>query len=401
MRKLQRPVKPMGTSAFAQFCISVWDLLWGGKFQFKNTNTVQWNYSESDGYELQVKFPPQIQPPSPVTPFFPFKIYIPTNVSNFIGKTAPMAVAFATGAKLVNCLITNAQTPTNLTANPPTVSVADTWRFIAIRGGYVEYRPIYLQVDTLDNLAMQVDVANTDGLWTPYFDAVHLVDESSTETLNPPIVIGVDQNSNDQVSAIFWIEITADTNVTIPKAIVCGYAISAEAVNGLIFDPLNQNSIPIGFVTTSTNPGAGTVGTLFPQQYIFDHARNRYPSGNGNFGGGTNGTMENFRGTLMSNGSGNPAGVVQNPTDLVNQLFYPGDMVVLLNYGSIDGTPAQVWSKWMFIGPTPGYMEGDWPNWDGDGFVTPLDEDSNWIQIFGPVADGPDVWQSIITLEGP
>ena len=38
---LYRPRKPVGTSQFMLFCIAVWEMLWNGKFPFRNTDTVK------------------------------------------------------------------------------------------------------------------------------------------------------------------------------------------------------------------------------------------------------------------------------------------------------------------------------------------------------------------------
>ena len=51
-----RPRKPVGTSAAWMFFKAVWDMLWGGKFPFIDTDSVKWDRSES-GYAARAALP--------------------------------------------------------------------------------------------------------------------------------------------------------------------------------------------------------------------------------------------------------------------------------------------------------------------------------------------------------
>lgn len=57
MAKNYIPPKPSGDSPFMVFCRAVWDALFNGKFPFKNTETVKWNW-EGGQWKAEVKVPP-------------------------------------------------------------------------------------------------------------------------------------------------------------------------------------------------------------------------------------------------------------------------------------------------------------------------------------------------------
>ncbi len=54
--KIYTPRKPVGNSQFMLFCISVWDMLWNGKFPFIDTDSVKWKRSQT-GYAAYAALP--------------------------------------------------------------------------------------------------------------------------------------------------------------------------------------------------------------------------------------------------------------------------------------------------------------------------------------------------------
>lgn len=322
------------------------------------------------GRKLKKKYRPLLQPGQPTNVFYPFKIYQPSNLSDFVGKTAPMIAAFATGAPLQTCTIVASGIPTNLGANPQ-ISIDDAWRFWSVRSGYIEYRPSYAAFYALlDNFATAMPVAYTD---TPlgaypadeysfYFEAVGF-DFTSTQTVNPPLVIGVDKNNEGEVSFGLWVSITEDTATTQASAQLCGYALSNELINGFQFDTLNRNMVPVGAVQVG---GLSTGQVVI--QFAYDHLRNRYPGGNGSWPSDVgNGTILNIRGSTQSNTTAGTSSAL--PADLGKQLFYPGDAMWYYQFTSGATTYNGIY---IFTGQTPAFIQKD-----ANGNPEPV-SDSNW-----------------------
>jgi hypothetical protein len=301
----------------------------------------------------------------------PFKIYQPTNYSTFTTGR----ILSETGAVTV-CNI-NASVPTNLAAIPPTVNPAtDSWRFWSVRSGLVEKRLdySYSPLNTMSNWALLIDTENTDGVTLnpigPFngndFDA------STTETLAPPIILNGSINSQGFAAYSFFIIITPDGNPNdiptpseIPIAKIAMQTGLVKDVEGAI-QPFGStvnsaNIIPVGVIApTATNVITGPFSLpLVANQLIFDHARNRYPGGNGNFG--TCGIM-NFRGTW-------DASTTYVPADLDEQIFYPGDVVSVFDQAQGPGSN-QTMFQFIGVKPLP---------WPSGG---PNNDSTNWGIIF-------------------
>ena len=57
MSRTYRPPRPEGESDEARYHQAVWDTLWGGKFPFKDTDTVRVDASPGSGYAIRVVLP--------------------------------------------------------------------------------------------------------------------------------------------------------------------------------------------------------------------------------------------------------------------------------------------------------------------------------------------------------
>lgn len=330
---------------------------------------------------------PIIPAPQPA-PFYPFKIYQPNNVASFVGQMAPMFTDNSVGAP-TQCLLVNSQTPTNLLAMPPQVSVADTWRFFSIRSGLCEFRPIYNYIG-FDNFTSFAPfdsnnwgskfggfginsspdfITGTDGIgvWL----TVNTFDQQTEATLQPPCVIGIAPDTIHQVYCSVWIQITADTVSTIyPNMVIYGIANNTDNVLGNRTFTSGTTVIPIGEVTWDA---ALTIFT--PYQEVFDHINNRYPPGTGNFipastftSTPAQGAILNFRGTF---GYNDPSAPTINPADLTSQIFYPGDLIAFTDL--TDGDVFNGGFVWfMFQHGYPAFFNN---TINGPAF------DSNWAQI--------------------
>jgi len=329
--------------------------------------------------------------------YFPFKIYQPSNIANFIGQTAPMFTNNLAGSP-TPCTITASNIPTNLAAMPPTVSVADTWRFFAVRSGLVEFRPIYNFLGfvadsgpgTSYGLApfdpnnwgtkfgsgqtSQYSIANLDGVG--FWESKTGFDDQTAISQNVPCVIGITPTGSNFVSVALWIQIDPDSVSSIyPTIALFG---NAQTNNSSLpessFYP-GPLAIPIGEVWISSD-----LSQFVPYQEVFDHITNRYPPGNGNFIGNGNqlnspvGTVANIRGTwaVAYDGVDLPTPTIL-PSDLSSQLFYPGDEIIFFDeLGALPPFHVPWQGRYIFIGSSPAFISD--PNFGPHN-------DSNWFQL--------------------
>lgn len=378
---------------------------------------------------------PPSTPTEPET-FFPFKVYQPTGLSVWLGKTCPLIVGTSDNGVFRQCVVVAAATPTDLSANPAKVSLADTWRFIAVRSGLIEYRPIYNQgvggifdsipldpnnwgvkgpygsewpnPDVTDGGVYSSTVIYTDGVadWL-IADGGGFASEQTT-TVSPPLVIGIDTIPQDTgLTVSLWVDITADTLLEQAVFTLKG-TVQHLGAPPVFFDPSyifqpGPLTIPIAeWVDYPMNRADGFLPT--PLQFVFDHVNNRYPGGDGNFSLFGQGTVFNFRGTIGTTGSE----IDQDPDDLENQLFYPGDVVTVYGYGSIDSNICPCVGQFMFTGTAPAFFSINWDDFTSQistisGFpnpqIFPLSSDSNWSLI--NCAPDATIWEQVVADGGP
>ena len=282
---------------------------------------------------------PKGTPGESPAPMHPFKIYQPTNVSDF---TTGFTFLGTDGTATV-CNI-DATKPTDFTTVPPTVNPSESWRFWAVRTGKCSVRPIYSMPSSyygLVNYSEIVDVTENADTWVGNY--ISSYDDPLTTTAFPPLISSAPL-SNPSVwgGLALWIQITPDTSdVDYLTVAIAGAKIQSGENPGSstpVF-PAGPNVIPIGIVWT---PGSTDGNASFVEQFLFDHATNRFPPGNGNFGSG--GVM-NFRGTYETFDASTA------PDDLADQVFYPGDVVVVTN--SDPDNPSITRELWQFNYTTP------------------------------------------------
>ena len=365
---------------------------WLAKGQIKSIQGAKQIPDPNGGFHLIIppaKYPPQITQPSSAS-FYPFKIYQPTNVSQFIGQTVPLVVAYVTGGAFQTCKIVNAQTPTNLALNPPQISVADTWRFWAVRSGIVEVRMNYgvsipdggPQNGTFENFAFPVVPPQCDnvlelitGQWSFWYTP--FASDSTSTTAENIIVLGGNLSAEGFLTAPLWIETTQDSASTVfPTANIRGFVNANSADNTeQIFTEYTREQFSLGAIAIQPSGAGGNVAVNF----IFDNVRARYPVGNGNWpSGGGNGTVTNIRGNSSydtQSGDGETG-----PADLATQLFYPGDLVADYN---VTGDAVNWNTIWVFTGPLPAFVTAH-------ADTTAINfADSNWTPWFGSTAAKP------------
>jgi len=334
--------------------------------------------------------------------FHPFKIYQPNNLAQFVGQMMPMFTTVFGGAS-TPCTITAANVPTNLAAMPPTVSIADIWRFFAVRSGIVEFRPIYTNEYNGPNSYVPTDpnnwglkmgafnsgdssfpvITGTDGIgvWDTNAGIRNQFDDQ-TETAGSVCIIGINPNMTQPVNVALWIQITPDTTTAGPTFTINGIASNLGNILGTSGISPGPNSIPIGEVFISAD-----LSTFLVYQEVFDHINNRYPPGTGNFIPGHVQLGEQFypqssmlcvRGTWELDTTTPPGTVTANPTDLVSQLFYPGDVVIYLDpIGATQGFHVPWYGFYQFTGSTPAFFSSSL-----DGPTS----DSNWTLLMPAAA---------------
>lgn len=291
--------------------------------------------------------------------FFPFKIYQPgvttqTQCTLFgqQGSSAPF-----TGAA---CTI-DPTNPTNLGTTPPTINpTTDAWRFFAVRNGLVEYRAIYNQYVAGSNGIPSVPydpnnwgykfggfvsfITNSDrvGIWPD-----EAFDETNPDTAPALLAVGINPDGANALYVQLWIQIVADSLTSaIPTFTICGTC-NLDNSSLLPYAPIpGPLVIPLGQAIFQPQTNA-----LVAYQETFDHINNRYPGGNGNFGGISQGTLGNIRGNCSVSFDTTQT---QSPADLAQQIFYPGDLIW---YWHTNGSTFDLVNNgiWMFTGPYPAY----------------------------------------------
>ena len=290
----------------------------------------------------------EIPPSSPqLAPFYPFKIYQP---SNFAGFTTGFTFDPVTYDGVV-CNI-DSTVPTDMTSIPPTVNpTTDAWRFWSIRSGLVDVRNNY---DTSGGFPDSQEIGNWVGKWIPviYVDDISQAggtdgnepanidirptalpfDVQTDVSQYPPLIIPGDASSFylNYCKLQLWIQIIPD-----------GFETEAKVkIQGSLWDRFNpgfpvlgKNSIPIGYVdngiTFNNDLGEYSLTQFTPTQMVFDHQYNRYPTGSGNFAGDDFSTILNVRGIYSD--------TFISPSDLEQQYMYPGDVVIFKKMSPTSG----------------------------------------------------------------
>jgi hypothetical protein len=340
--------------------------------------------STTAGRKLKQKYRPLIQPGQKTLVFYPFKLYQPSNIAvGQMVQMAPEATDGVTGT-LVQAIVVAANpdgtSSTNLAANPPQLCITDTWRFWAVRWGYVEIRPNYPLpggfITTLaGNFAAQIIPQYCDQIWEPDFPS----DLDNSGKAASIIAIGSNPDQNGFISASFWIEVQQDTSSNEdagnPTAIIRGWAfapnISIDTPLFMQFGTYGNGDIPVGCINGFPDNGGVTA-----YNFIFDHARNRYPCGNGNWPASKgNGTVLNIRGNAKWD-SGAGAGTC-TPADLASQIFYPGDVINFYQNNSTAHTIAY-FNQFVFTASSPALIAATFT----DGKTPNLGTDANWTASF-------------------
>jgi hypothetical protein len=257
----------------------------------------------------------------------PFKIYQPDNVSDF-----STGIAFPDGhPEGVVCNIDGSKA-TDFSATPPTVNPSESWRFWAVRTGYVEYRPLYhLELtESSDDLAYRYTVDYTDRVTATTLGGTF--DDNTTSTVNPPLICTAtpDATHNNWTCFSLWIQITADTKTTQATLKISGKNLTTYGTP--IFNAFPDASayiVPVGVIVPKYDIDTGIV------QYLFGHAINRYAKGNA--ASWTNSfdphrdTASMFCGVVNIRGTWDAYNDETLPADLRDQVFYPGDCIVRTN----------------------------------------------------------------------
>lgn len=339
---------PLGTDAATDAALRDQNRL-RSEHEFFDSTTVSVEHT-TRGIRLHVK--PQFPATQKTTiPFFPFKIYRPTNIGDF--KTGITFLDPASGAGTV-CNI-DATQPTNFAANPPTVNpVTDGWRFWAVRTGYVEVRPIYNLLagpnggDTFadsNNYGFKALVeVNSDGIFPgPEFPNNNF-DLQTFKTVNPPLIMAGNPGSNNFISFVIWIQITPDiAGGGLPVASIAAATSLSEFAGQ--FPTQGPNVIPVGKIAPANQDiiNQPYTSTFYVIQEIFDHVSNRFPPGNGNLSPSS--CVMNMRGQCKADGT------TPFPADLAQQIFYPGDCLWITDLSRIYQQKSQNPTKWPVGGP--------------------------------------------------
>ena len=284
-------------------------------------------------------------------PFFPFKIYQPTNISDF--KTGITFLDPVSGVGTV-CNIDTTQ-PTNFASNPPTVNpVTDGWRFWAVRAGYIEVRPIYNLFNVRpggNNLSVSNNfgwkalvAANSDGVYPSPETPNNMFDLQTFKTVNPPLIMAGNPSANNFISFVIWIQITPDVAGGPPPTAAIAACTSYAEFTGQ-FPVQGPNFVPVGRIAPANQDiiNLPYTSTFYVDQEIFDHVSNRFPPGNGNLSPGS--CVMNMRGQCKADGT------TPFPVDLAQQIFYPGDCLWITDLSQIYQQKSQNPTKWPAGGP--------------------------------------------------
>jgi hypothetical protein len=366
MRSYNIPPDASGDGAESDFINRT--LKRSGELQFYDSQTVKVEQT-TRGVRWHAKIPPAGTAEAPAVKKHPFEIYQPANVSDF--ATGITFLHPSSGIGTV-CNI-DATKPTDFNAVPPTVNPSESWRFWAVRTGMIEIRPNYTLIGNSpgswlygdrtgepNNWGYPFTVSdNTDGIQPDnYFlpQGSQEYDSPTTRTLNPPLIMSGTPDVNGFICMSLWIQITPDTSsMDFPAVAIGGRNVQANVDTSISpFYYVGPNLIPVGIIY----PGGFMSFNLnfHVQQFLFDHVRGRFPVGNGNFCSG----VMNFRG-IWSKSFG-----FLDPTDLDEQVFYPGDCVTVeedFTWGTYV-RPRGV--MWQFVGQypklwtEPGGLNYDW-----------------------------------------
>lgn len=314
--------------------------------QSGNTNQI----AELTRQIMRMRLRKQTDPDDPVEiPRYPFQIYpcdIPATGATNCLTFDPVTF------EPISCVI-NSEVSTDFAANPPTINPdTDSWRFYALRGGYIQVRPYYTvispgQQNNIFNYNKDCahlfrftnesngDMSPTDGI-DPNLQAreSNQWDSPSGNRGNVLVIPSLNVNASDldgdgNILFALWIEIVPDTSNT--ENIVAelrGGRWSLDPIGGLYirnpFPSFSSSVIPIAIVKskqsdfTSTSPAPYD---LLVDQIQFGHIIDRYPSGMFNVTGGTPAAGVLIPGPMIQRGD-------WDMDDIKDQVFYPGDCII-------------------------------------------------------------------------
>jgi hypothetical protein len=365
------PAPPTGGDPISYFLRLL--VAWLAKGQIRSIQGAKQIPDANGGYHLVIpppKYPPQLPQASSKT-FYPFKIY-PWGKAPTVGQTYPLVPIGGGSNVLGTCIIVAGAT--NLSANPSQISVSETWRFWGIRSGYVEMRSIYgyeiaargvaLPNFILANWAIPVVPKYTDfaGTENGYQWTDGNYPDEDTTTVGTPIVLGGSLNGG-VVTAYLWIQLFPDTSAAaLPTAAIYGYVTGLTLANAVIGNGFGTgNTIAVGLIAIGQQPVAGAPAANFAQNYIFDHAKDRFPIGASNWPGAPGNIPFTIRGWSkldLTIGAG-----AASPADLGRQVFYPGDAIW---YWKATSEATVLFNIYVFTGAAPAQ-----PQTDGNGNPEP------------------------------
>ena len=277
-------------------------------------------------------------------PMHPFKIYQPdlssfSNDPQIYQDQGPKRAIYYGADGLPVLVPIDPTKPTNLpiTVNPNT----DAWRLWAVRNGMIERRSLYypaLTTEPSNNYAQLINIydmnqvgfwgsllgtncrtrmSGTDGLGGYKYETANDFDDPTTQIAWEGDVFVLGDNATNLTQGFFFIEIMPEF-YPIPSgtAYLNAGLISVKYVQGIGQPSDSPNIIPVGFVDGNAKYGC------FASQYLFDHLVNRYPVGNMFTGDGSAPASRQ-----MIPGGAIYRGCWQTDADLVNQYFYPGDVI--------------------------------------------------------------------------
>jgi len=274
----------------------------------------------------------------------PFKIYQPSNVSQFASGVTFLNGTTATRVTCaISSLVPTTPQPWNaidpITVNP----ITDGWRFWVVRTGLLDYRPIYSLSNPPDfsndnyhgifpseNFVWKFPVG-TDGVMPV---TGHDFDDPTTaawpDSRTTILIIPGTISVTNATFFSLWISITPETILAAPAFSVVGalFNVNNPSESSLFGFP-SPLKIPIGQINFTLSESS-----ILVSQYLFDHVRGRYPAPLGNYLNGTSqfnsGSVFNFRGVCDADNA------IYTPADLDKQVFYPGD-VVRTSYNGATG----------------------------------------------------------------
>jgi hypothetical protein len=318
------PPRPAGDSAEARFMQAVWDAIFGGTFPFVDQPDCLWNRTTSGYY-------PRIRPAargksSAPRPFHPFKVF-----------RVPAADLEAAG-----------------------YDPADSWRCFGVRWGYVGLRPKWEQIgESNTELVLRVEkgaqpmfegagFSEVDDFVTPstsvllFGTPLERVDVPTGASAGATGVaffrFAADLDADGDWNAGLWIEITDEVEGEWPIVEIKGWRWGSGMASTQPL-PNGPNIIGVGIILSRDV----AVPPIDPQdlgieQQLFDHVINRYPESPT-----VQGPAAHWRGDFQ----------VDN---LINQMFYPGDMITFTKNETALNPDGDV--TWLLVRLFPG-IEND------------------------------------------